>query len=107
ALEASLSSLRSPINPRGLKLLTSAPIRVLKPLASKFWITPKPLMPTRKLAQVSGALLPTGVTIPTPVIATLRRAMLFLRHKFDTRAAHQPLRVARFYQDHRTLIRLV
>ena len=46
---------------------------VLRPVVSKRVIGPAPLLPANIDDQVSSAVLPIGVTKPTPVITTRRR----------------------------------
>ena len=70
---ANFSSLRSPITRSASKSLTSAAIRVEKPLASKPRIGAAALRPASSASQVVATSLPAGVTMPIPVIATRRR----------------------------------
>ena len=60
------------------KSLTSAAMCVEKPLASKRLISAPPLRPASSASHVVATSLPTGVTKPTPVTATLRRASFMI-----------------------------
>src|ERR671933_1833602 len=56
----------------GLKFFTSPPMRTPNPDASNSEIVSMPEQPASRLAQVSGTLVPTGVTAPRPVTTTRR-----------------------------------
>ena len=56
----------------GLKFLTSPPMRTLNWVGSNREMVSMPEQPASRLAQASGALLPTGVTAPRPVTTTRR-----------------------------------
>src|SRR5882672_3123573 len=52
---------------------TAPPKRVAKALASKRVIGPMPPRPARMLSHAPATVLPSGVTIPSPVTTTRRR----------------------------------
>src|SRR5205085_8551581 len=54
----------------GSKSFTSAAMLTGKPLASKERITSTPLRPETRESHIDPASFPTGVTAPTPVMAT-------------------------------------
>src|SRR5262245_52389866 len=60
----------------GSKPLTSAAMRVSKPVGSNRVMGPAPERPSIRPAQNSSAVFPTGVTAPTPVITTRRLSMV-------------------------------
>src|SRR5215467_11419893 len=60
---------------RGSKPLSSPAMRVSNPVASNRVMGPMPERPSRRACQNSSAVLPTGVTAPTPVITTRRWSM--------------------------------
>ena len=59
----------------GSKSFTSAAIRTGNSLASNAWMKSIPLRPSTAACQVDGASLPSGVTAPSPVTATLLTAL--------------------------------
>src|SRR5258708_36373778 len=61
-----------------MSVLSRARMWTGKRLASKGVILPRPLRPACRFAQVVGALFPTGVTIPMPVMAILFRSFIGL-----------------------------
>ena len=65
-----LRSLRSPTVATASKPLTSAAMRVEKPLASKSVIGAVELRPASSVPHVLATVFPAGVTRPIPVIAT-------------------------------------
>src|SRR6266542_3283953 len=60
---------------RGSNPFSSPAMRVGKSVASKRVMGPMPERPSRRPAQNSSAVLPRGVTAPTPVITTRRLSM--------------------------------
>src|SRR5450755_18803 len=84
-------------NCAGSKSRTSPAMRVGNVVASK-WVTgPMPLLPARIFLHAMATSLPTGLMIPSPVIATRRLLMsLPLRSSLIARVKKRPSMVALF-----------